>query len=378
MHIRKLSVINYKNIAQAELTLSPKLNCFIGNNGVGKTNLLDAIYFLSFCKSYFNTVEDQNIRHGQEFFVLDGQYLRNNEEERIYCGIKRNQKKQFRRNKKAYKKLSEHIGLFPLVMISPADVDLIMGGSEDRRKFIDGVISQFDRQYLEWLLRYNRALLQRNNLLKHFAGTQTFDYDSLIIWDEQLVQLGERIYQKRKEFLERFMPIFQKYYEFISMGYEKVQLEYQSQLNSQPLGEMIKEALPKDRIIQRTSVGIHKDDLVLKIGDYPIKKLGSQGQKKTYLVALKLAQFDFMKEVNGLRPILLLDDIFDKLDGIRVKQIIKLVADQNFGQIFISDTNRENLDLIFPEVETDYKIFKIADGKVEAELNNNINISELL
>src|ERR1035437_627854 len=344
MFIRNLAVINYKNLVQADLQFSSKLNCFIGNNGVGKTNLLDCLYYLSFCKSYFNLPDSQNIRHNEDFFVLQGKYSCGGDTEEIYGGFKSGHKKIFRRNKKEYERLSDHIGLLPLVMISPADSVLIQGGSEERRRFMDSVISQYDRQYLELLLKYNRALMQRNNLLKYFGANHQFDADSLEIWDEQLIITGEKIHQKRAEFLQSLLPVFQKYYEFISDRHEKVKLEYLSQLNVGDFRNMLKESLQKDLSLQYTSVGIHKDDLDLKIGDYPIKRLGSQGQNKTYLISLKFAQYDFISSINHVVPILLLDDIFDKLDSSRVEQIVKLVSDNNFGQIFITDTNREHLD----------------------------------
>jgi DNA replication and repair protein RecF len=365
MYIRELSVVNYKNLIQADLHLSAKLNCFIGKNGVGKTNLLDCIYYLSFCKSYFNLPDNQNIRHNEDFFVLHGKYDCNGEHEDIYCGFKNGHKKKFRRDKKEYERLSDHIGLLPLVMISPADSVLIQGGSEERRRFMDSVISQYDRQYLELLLKYNRALLQRNNLLKYFGANQQFDTDSLEIWDEQLIITGEKIHQKRAGFLEALLPVFQKYYEFISEKHENVKLEYLSQLNEGDFRQMLKESLSRDRSLLYTSVGIHKDDLDLKIGDYPIKRLGSQGQNKTYLISLKFAQYDFISAVNHEVPILLLDDIFDKLDSSRVEQIVKLASDQNFGQIFITDTNREHLDGIIKQAGgTDYKIFLVTDGQI--------------
>lgn len=365
MFIRDLSVVNYKNLIQADLHFSAKLNCFIGKNGVGKTNLLDCIYYLSFCKSYFNLPDSQNIRHNEDFFVLHGMYECQGEPEDIYCGFKNGHKKKFRRDKKEYERLSDHIGLLPLVMISPADSILIQGGSEERRRFMDSVISQYDRQYLELLLKYNRALLQRNNLLKYFGANHQFDPDSLEIWDEQLIISGEKIHQKRAEFLQALLPVFQKYYEFISDRHEKVKLEYQSQMNEGDFRNMLKESLQKDRSLQYTSVGIHKDDLDLKIGDYPIKRLGSQGQNKTYLISLKFAQYDFISSINHVVPILLLDDIFDKLDSSRVEQIVKLVSDNNFGQIFITDTNREHLDGIIREAGgTDYNIFLVTDGQI--------------
>ncbi len=367
MHIKELSIVNFKNFEEAQLEFSPKLNYFLGNNGVGKTNLLDAIYYLSFCKSFFSVIELHNIRHGEDFMVLQGKYWRKENEEVINCGLKKGQKKQFKRNKKEYKKLSEHIGLLPLVMISPSDINLILGGSDERRKFMDGVISQYDREYLDNLIRYNRALLQRNNLLKRFAEGYGFSYELLEPWDDQLINLGNSIHAKRVDFIEKLLPIFQRYYDTIAQGREVVQLVYESKLNEEPMEGLLKQSMPKDRAAQYTTVGIHKDDLVLQLGDYPIKKLGSQGQKKTYLVALKLAQFDFIKQVSGIRPVLLLDDIFDKLDSKRVEQIVGLVADDNFGQIFITDTNREHLDQIITGTGAGYKIFQINDGCVETK-----------
>ena len=365
MFIRNLAVVNYKNLIHADLQFSPKLNCFIGNNGVGKTNLLDCLFYLSFCKSYFNLPDSQNIRHEEDFFVLQGKYDCGGEPEDIYCGFKTGNKKVFRRNKKEYDRLSDHIGLLPLVMISPADSVLIQGASEERRRFMDSVISQYDRQYLEWLLKYNRALLQRNNLLKFFATNHQFDADSLDVWSEQLVHTGEKIYQKRVEFLDTLLPVFQQYYDFIAQGHEKVRLEYHSQLKDSDFRQLLENSGDKDRMLQYTTAGIHKDDLDLKIDDYPIKKLGSQGQNKTFLIALKFAQFDFISSVNKVKPILLLDDIFDKLDSSRVEQIVKLVSDKNFGQIFITDTNREHLDGIIREAGgADYKIFPVSDGQI--------------
>ena len=365
MFIKNLTVVNYKNLIQADLHFSSKLNCFIGNNGVGKTNLLDCLFYLSFCKSCFNLPDSQNIRHKEEFFVVQGKYDRGGEPEDIYCGFKTGHKKIFRRNKKEYERLSDHIGLIPLVIISPADSILIQGGSEERRRFMDSVISQNDRQYLEWLLKYNRALLQRNNLLKFFAVNYQFDADSLEVWNEQLILTGEKIYKKRIEFLDTLLPVFQKYYDFICQGHENVRLEYQSQLKDQDFRTLLEESVAKDRALQYTSIGIHKDDLDLKIEDYSIKKLGSQGQNKSYLISLKLAQFDFIQSVNKVKPILLLDDIFDKLDSSRVGQIVKLVSGSNFGQIFITDTNREHLDGIIREAGgVDFKIFLVSDGQI--------------
>ncbi|HCY43509.1 MAG TPA: DNA replication and repair protein RecF [Prolixibacteraceae bacterium] len=365
MYIRELSLLNFKNFEQAEFKFTDGLNCFIGNNGAGKTNLMDAIYYLSFCKSFLNPVDAQNIRFDQDFFMVQGKYSRLDSEETIYCGLKRNQKKIFKRNQKDYKKLSEHIGLIPVIIVTPSDTNLISGGSEDRRRFVDAVISQYDAVYLENLIRYNRALQQRNLLLKQFAGRNTFQLESIEIWDDQLVKYGQAIHDGRMIFIEKLQPVFQHYYELISGGKEMVGLKLQSDLLTNDFSQLLKDSIGRDRMLQYTSTGIHKDDFEFELTNYPIKKFGSQGQKKTYLVALKLAQFDFMKEISGLTPILLLDDIFDKLDKNRVEQIVKLVADDHFGQIFITDTNREHLDQMIGSLDTESQIFTITNGKVD-------------
>lgn len=365
MYIEDISIVNFKNLREVNVEFSPKLNCFIGKNGSGKTNMLDAVYYLSFCKSFSNSIDLLNVNHEENYFMLNGNYKRIDTIENISCGLKRGQKKQFKRNSKVYKKLLEHIGLLPLVMITPSDVDLISGGSDERRKFMDGVISQYNQQYLNDLVRYNRALTQRNNLLKQFASERSFDQDLLEIWDHQLIEFSSRIHEKRKEFVEKLIPVFQRYYSHISQDSEKVSLVHQSTLYEASMESLLVDSLQRDRVIQYTSQGIHKDDLIFYIGEHPIKKLGSQGQMKTYLVALKLAQFDFVKEISGLKPILLLDDIFDKLDEFRVEQIVKAVAGEQFGQIFITDTNRSHLDAIIKNMDTDFVIFNVESGKVK-------------
>jgi DNA replication and repair protein RecF len=364
MYIKELSLVNFKNFEHAEFKFSEGLNCFIGNNGAGKTNLMDAIYYLSFCKSFLNSVDAQNIRFDQDFFMVQGKYYRLESDEIVYCGLKKNQKKIFRRNQKEYKKLSEHIGLIPLIIVTPSDTNLISGASEERRRFVDSVISQYDAIYLENLIRYNRALQQRNNLLKQFAGRYAFQTETLEVWDDQLVKYGQQIHVTRKTFIEKLQPVFQKYYELISGGKEVVGLKLQSELIENDFEQLLKQSVGKDRMLLYTSSGIHKDDFEFELSGNPIKRFGSQGQKKTYLVALKLAQFDFMKEISGLTPILLLDDIFDKLDKNRVEQIVKLVADDHFGQIFITDTNREHLDQMISCLETESSIFTISEGAV--------------
>ena len=355
--LEKLSILNYKNIAEATLELSPKMNCLIGQNGVGKTNVLDAVYYLSFCRSSNNPIDSQVIRHGQDFFMLEGVYEGEIEEEVISCAMKRGMKKHFRRNKKEYKRLSEHIGLITIVMVSPNDTLLIDGSSEERRRFMDVVISQQDRSYIEELNRYNKALQQRNTLLKQ---EQSPDPDVMAILEEQMAHSGEAIYRKRAKLVEQMVPLFQQYYERISGGHEQVSLNYVSHCQRGPLLEVIQRDRWKDQAIGYSLHGIHRDDLEMQIDGHPMRREGSQGQLKTYVTSLKLAQF----KVLGGKPILLLDDIFDKLDAERVEQIVKLVADDEFGQIFITDTNREHLDQILSASSHDYRIFHVKDGEI--------------
>ncbi len=359
MYLQKLSLVNFKNIETQTFDFQSKINCFVGNNGIGKTNVLDAIYYLSFTKSYFNPIAGQNIRHGQDFFMIEGEYILDNRQENIVCSLKRGQKKTLKRNGKAYDKFSEHIGQLPLVIISPADRDLITTGSDTRRKFIDGVISQQNKQYLHQLLSYNKIISQRNALLKYFAINRTFDALNLNVYNEQLIKYGTEIYTTRKRFLEEFVPIFNKKYQIISGDREQVNLRYKSQLHEMDFKTLLKQSLGKDKIVQYSSSGIHKDDLSFEIGDYPIKKFGSQGQQKSYLIALKLAQFDFIKQQSTVVPILLLDDIFDKLDESRVAHIINLVNNNEFGQIFITDTHFNRTEEVVKQSGNTYEIFKL-------------------
>ena len=371
MILEKLSLINYKNIATATLDLSPKINCLIGKNGVGKTNVLDAIYFLSFCHSASNPIDSQVIRHGQDFFVIEGDYLSDDwhkESEhsptlQIYCGMKRGTKKHFKRNKKEYKRLSEHIGQIPAVFVSPSDTLLIEGGSEERRRLMDMVISQYDHGYIEAMNRYNKALQQRNAMLKM---EEEPDPEILSLWEEQMAVEGEAVFQRRDAFVKALTPVFQRYYETISGNHEQVGLNYISHCQRGPLLEVIRRDRSKDRIMGFSLHGIHRDDLEFTLGGHPMKREGSQGQHKTFAISLKLAQFDFLRRTNShTTPLLLLDDIFDKLDAERVEQIVKLVAGDDFGQIFITDTNREHLDQILSRSSHDYKIFHVSDGEIE-------------
>lgn len=363
MILKNLNIVNYKNIAETVITCSPGFNCFIGNNGVGKTNILDAIYQLSMCKSYFNLPDAQNIRHGEPFFVLEGMYTYEDEDIDVYCGVKRGQKKIFKKNKKAYTRLSDHIGLLPLVMISPADVVLIDGTSEERRRFVDGVISQFDKEYLQLLIRYNRVLMQRNSFLKEYVG-QGLDADMLSVWDEQLSDTGSVILGRRRAFVAELEKMFQVYYDRVALGREKVMLEYTTTVKNDDFLASLRNNFERDRVLTYTTVGIHRDDLKLSLKGHPVKKLGSQGQKKSFLIALKFAQFAYLAKQKGVKPLLLLDDIFDKLDADRVSQIIQIVSETSFGQVFVTDTNREHVDEILKLHAMEYKIFHVEGGDV--------------
>jgi DNA replication and repair protein RecF len=362
MILKKLTILNYRNIATAELTFSPKINCFVGHNGEGKTNVLDAIHFLSLTKSTANSIDSMNIRHGEELMMVQGIYDLNGTEEEISIGLKSHQKKHVKRNKKEYKRMAEHIGLLPLIIASPNDSNIISGGSEERRRLMDIVISQYDPEYLTALSAYNKALQQRNALLKAEEEPQP---EILSLFEEMMAENGERIYQKRNAFIEEFTPVFQHFYQLISNGNEKIGLCYTSHCQRGPLLAIIQRDRTKDRIMGYSLHGIHKDELEMTLNGFPIKREGSQGQNKTYMLALKLAQFDFLKRTGSkTTPLLLLDDIFDKLDAQRVEQIVDIVSSDAFGQIFITDTNREHLDKILERSQGNYKIFHVEGGQV--------------
>ncbi len=359
MFLKKISLFNYKNFSEASFEFDDKINCFVGKNGVGKTNVLDAVFHLANGKSYFNPLAVQNIKHDEDFFVIDGAFEKANRQEQIVCSFKKGQKKILKRNGKAYEKFSDHIGFIPVVIISPADNDLIIEGSETRRKFMDTVISQLDSSYLQNLIQYHKIVSQRNALLKYFALNHVFETDTLSIYNEQLNDFGNVIFEKRKEFISAFLPIFNKHHQAITGSGEAVQLVYESHLHEKDILTLFEQNIAKDRALQYTSVGIHKDDLVFQIDSYPIKKFGSQGQQKSFLIALKLAQFEFVKKQSGEKPILLLDDIFDKLDETRVGKIVEMVNQEEFGQLFISDTHPERTENIVKTTHQSYKIFNL-------------------
>ena len=363
MFLNKISIINYKNIREAAIELSPRINCLIGQNGEGKTNFLDAVYYLSFCRSAFTPIDSQLITHGQDFFVLEGDYTTDQGAPiNIYCGMKRGVKKRFKRDKKDYKRLAQHIGLIPLIFVSPADTTLIAGGSEERRRLMDMVICQYDVAYAEALMRCNKALQQRNALLKM---EEEPDPALMDIWEEEMATQGELIYRKRDEFVRALTPVFQDIYQTIAENKEEVALRYVSHCQRGPLIDVIRRDRAKDRAVGYSLHGVHRDDLEMMLGEYPMKREGSQGQNKTFVLALKLAQFDFLKRtVSASVPLLLLDDIFDKLDARRVEQIVRLVSADNFGQILITDTNRDHLDRILQHSALDYKLFEVSNGEI--------------
>jgi DNA replication and repair protein RecF len=369
MRLHKISLVNFKNYAQMNLVFHPKINCFVGNNGMGKTNLLDAIHYLSFCKSFFNPIDSHNIRYDQGFFMIQGDFELHGAKEEIYCAIKRNQKKQFKRNQKEYERLSEHIGLFPLVMISPSDAELITGGSEIRRKFIDSIITQFDKDYLDKLISYNHVLSQRNALLKQFSESRSFDSLALEIWDDQLIIYGNGIHQRRKKFMAEFIPVFERNYQFISESREPVSLVYESSLHERDFKSLLLSSLEKDRVMQYTTAGVHRDDLDFELQSQSLKKFASQGQQKSYLLALKLAQFEIIKNIKRYPPLLLLDDIYDKLDENRFRKLIELVSSEAYGQVFITDTHAQRIEQLFQNNPTGFSIFHV--NNAEITLNKN-------
>ena len=364
MYLQQLSILNFKNYTEAELTFSEGVNAFTGNNGAGKTNLLDAIHYLSLCKSYFNAIDSQQIKQGADFFMINGVFDRNEVPEMVACSVKRAQKKVFKRNKKDYSRLADHIGLFPLVMVSPYDVSIIMEGSEERRKFVDNVISQTDNNYLDELLIYNKVLANRNALLKSIANTGRFDPALLEILDEQLIASGMRIYEKRKAFMQSFTGIFNQYYQFLTEDAESVELVYESQLAKDSFVAWLLKTTEKDRILERTTAGIHRDDLLFTIHGMPLKKFGSQGQQKSFLIALKMAQYSYLQQQKGFKPLLLLDDIFDKLDEHRITRLMQLVSQHEFGQVFITDASSKRVVRIFERINIDVKLFKVTQGEV--------------
>jgi len=357
--LKKISIINYKNILDKEYLLDPKINCFVGNNGVGKTNILDAVYHLSMGKSYFNVRNDQLINRGKDYMLVDGVFELNNKNESIVFSLKIGEKKVLKRNGKPYKKFSNHIGLIPVVLISPYDNDLINEGSSERRKFIDSIISQNDKEYLINLIAYTRVIQNRNKLLKQYNKSVDFDLDTIKVYDDQIYKLSDPIFKARDKFIKEFTPLVLEKYKNISGDKEKISIEYKSDLINNNIENLTKDSFQKDVILQYTSVGLHKDDFIFNIDENRIKRFGSQGQQKSFLIALKLAQFDYLKNKTGNSPILLMDDIFDKLDLMRVKRIVEIVNSTNFGQLFLSDTDKERIEKVLSSLNLSSKIFEV-------------------
>jgi DNA replication and repair protein RecF len=364
MHLERLMLLNFKNYSDLDLRFSPGVNCFTGPNGSGKTNLLDAVHYLGFSKSFLLANENQNIRNNEDFFQISGWFNRNDEAHEISCNLRRNQRKQFFRNKKEYGKLAEHIGLLPMVVSSPLDVQLLYDGSEERRRFLNSVISQTDRAYLNDLIAYNRILIQRNSLLRQAGKVGMPDELTLEIYNEQLAVLSDRIYNKRINFIQAFQPVFTSYYRIISDDAETITLNYTSQLMLGETLNLLKNSISRDLALGYTTQGIHKDDLDFQIEGNKLKQFGSQGQQKSFLVSLKLAQFEYLYKHHALKPILLLDDIFDKLDAERTRQLVHLVAEEHFGQIFITDTHSNRMIEILKEIEGTHCFFSVENGNI--------------
>jgi len=369
MYLSRLNLSNFKNYSEIDLEFSPRINCFVGDNGVGKTNILDAIHYLSLTKSYFANIDSVNIRHGNDYFIIKGLFNNGDSGEEIMCGLQKGKRKVFRRAGKEYTRISDHIGRYPVVMISPADSSIITDGSEERRKFMNNVISQFDQDYLNDIINYNKALKQRNKLLKDYASQGKFDREMLELWESQMLKPCETIYNSRTHFVKEIIPLFQQYYDHISEKREEVRLKYRSQLSNNSLKELFEKNIDKDRILRYTTAGIHRDDLNLEMDGYQIKDIGSQGQQKSYLVAIKLAKFEYIRNKGGIKPILLMDDVFDKFDEKRVAQIIALVSENRFGQIFITDTHRDRMQSVLSQLNIEYKLFMIDDG-IKEIVNN--------
>ncbi|WKN42152.1 DNA replication/repair protein RecF [Tunicatimonas pelagia] len=364
MKLEKIHLLNYKNYEELSLDFSSQINCILGENGSGKTNLLDAIYYLSVTKSAFSSVETQNVRHGAPYFLVKGVFFREKQHYTVSCSWQRGQKKQVQNSRIHYEKLSEHIGHFPVVLISPDDTDLIRGASELRRRFFDGLLSQIDPDYLIDFMSYNHLLRQRNALLKQFAERNTYDSDLLDSYSDQLLDVGHRLYHKRADFLEIFIPHFSRHYNNLSGKKEEVGIRYTSHFAEADYRSAFYKAYRKDLVLQRSTRGVHRDDYDFRIDDFPTKRYGSQGQQKSFVIALKLAQFDVLRDKKQLKPILLLDDIFDKLDDFRIGKLTEMVVQQSFGQLFVTDARPERTRSIFGNIEGEKKYFVVQKGEV--------------
>ena len=362
MYLSHITLANFKSYDNAEFDFCENVNGIVGENGCGKTNLLDAIYYLCFSKSFFSSQDQYSVRFDTDFFSIYGDFVNRKQQNstRIGCTYKTGKGKSMKANKKEYSRFSDHIGLYPLVMVSPYDSDIINEGSEVRRKFFDMIISQFDKEYLQQLIAYQKIILQRNTLLKNFIEQRNYDPSLLEVFDNQLIPLGNYIYQKRKDFIENILPIFNQHYQYLSQGREQVNIQYESGLNDNTFADGMRQNEWADRKSGYTNFGIHKDDFTFLIDGRSVKRFGSQGQQKSYALALKLSQFDYIFERKGIKPILLLDDIFDKLDKKRTSQLLDLVGKDHFGQVFITDTDEVRVNAILNERGIEHKIFRIS------------------
>lgn len=362
MYLKKLVLINFKNIAQAEITLSERLNCFVGDNGAGKTNVLDAVYYLSMSKSALTMTDGQSVRHGEDFFVVEGTYAGDSGlSDTVNCSFLRRSGKVLKLNGKEYDRMADHVGRFPVVMVSPQDSVLITDAAEERRRYLNAFLSQLDRDYLASLMRYNAVLAERNRFLKSSSDEQM-----LQIYDMQLADHAARIYERRRDIIERMRPLVAEFYRQLSGDREQVEIEYRSELASASMGELLLASRERDIVNGFTTSGVHRDDMSLRIGGYPLRKYGSQGQQKSFLMSLKLAQYRILTEVCGERPLLLLDDLFDKLDTSRVENLLSLVAGDDFGQIFITDCNRSRLETILSRAGEKYALFTVEGGDIRS------------
>ncbi len=361
MRLKKLLLINFKNISQADIDLSDGINCFVGDNGAGKTNILDAIYYLAMSKSAFTMTDGQSVHHGEDFFVVEGSYLADNgSTELVNCSFSHRGGKVLKCNGKEYDRLADHVGRFPVVIVSPQDSALITDAAEERRRYLNSFISQIDRAYLNSMMRYNAILQERNRFLKTSSNE-----DMLQIYDMQLTEHGGLVYELRKSIIERMQPLVAEYYRALSDDREKVDISYRSELENRPLSELLLQARERDIINQFTTVGVHRDDVIFRIGEYPLRKYGSQGQQKSFLIALKLAQYRLVAEATGEKPVLLLDDLFDKLDMGRVEKLLSLVSGDDFGQICITDCNKVRLENILERAGKEYSLFVVDGGDLK-------------
>ena len=364
MHIEKLSLFNFKNYEDITLDFSAKVNCLVGVNGSGKTNILDAIYYLSLTKSAFNNIDSQNIKFGERVFHIKGLFMLGEKQYAVTCGVQEGAKKSFRIDKKEYDRITEHVGRFPVVLIAPNDVDIIREGSEVRRKFFDTIICQIDNQYLENLIKYNQLLKQRNSILKNTAYKAKVDYDLINVYDDQLISLSRSLYNVRSRFIADYIHIFAEHYRRIADDRELASIKYKSDVGDEDYEERFKNNLKRDLALERTTMGVHRDDYRLNIENRPLKKFGSQGQQKTFLVAMKMAHFDIIKDVKGYKPILLLDDIFDKLDDERVSALLTNVSGEEFGQVFITDTSRDRIIRLLTQNNIAHQSYWVKDGSL--------------